>query len=500
MFRGQTAIWLILLGVVALYATVSTAFFCGYDDFSDIQRATFEDARSPTRIFTTTHFGSAKYRPIQRGLTYLSWHWGEQNPAAFRVRNLAFHLLAVTFVYGIALLLSKSRAAAAGAAVLFGVHPLANQVVVAAVFGNTAAYALLLGSFFFFLYSLEEGRAWKWPLVCSFVCALLALFTYESTIVIFGFTFTYLFLVWRRGRSISRAYFMTFLCGSGIVLLSLFVARRLFVAEPTPLVPVGLILRNTAMYLGSLLLPVDSVFAHTVWGTPLPSEMTISRSLLAAVGVVVAALALLVLLALRSAGVRERLKRVDWPVIALLAVGIPFSLGPFLAFTGHASETYMYLPAALYAILLSLVLNGMLRPRAYATVVTVLVMSLASGTWVRNQLVTSCGATAKNILSQLPLERWRTGDWNIRLARPLEEPARARYGMYGWEGLSTIDPGESASMPPVQAALRSFSGNDRLKAEVVPGEELHDCSVPGTCFWVSRRGDVKDAYTPPVGN
>src|SRR5689334_16282563 len=128
MFRGQTAIWLILLGVAALYATVSTAFFCGYDDFFDVQRAAFEDARSPARIFTTTHFGSPKYRPIQRGLTYVSWHWGGQSAAAFRVRNLAFHLLAVAFVYGITRLLSGSRAAAAGAAALFGVHPLANQV------------------------------------------------------------------------------------------------------------------------------------------------------------------------------------------------------------------------------------------------------------------------------------------------------------------------------------------------------------------------------------
>jgi hypothetical protein len=329
---------------------------------------------------------------------------------------------------------------------------------------------------------------------------LLALFTYESTIVIFGFTFTYLFLAWRRGRSVSRAYFMTFLCGSGIVLLSLFVTRILFVAEPTPLVPVGLILRNTAMYLGSLLLPVDLVFAHTVWGTPLPSEITLSRSVLAALVAVATALAVLVLLALRTAGVRARMKRVDWPVAALLAVGIPFSLGPFLAFAGHASETYMYLPAALYAILLSLILNGLLPPRAYATVVTALLISLASGTWVRNQLVTSCGTTAKNIIRQLPMERWRTGDWHIRLARPLEEPARARYGMYGWEGLSTIDPGESASMPPVQAALRGFSGNERLNAEVVPGEQLHDCPAPGMCFWVSRLGNVKDAYTPPAGN
>ncbi|HSP69228.1 MAG TPA: hypothetical protein VLN48_15985 [Bryobacteraceae bacterium] len=500
MFRGPKAIWLILLGVAALYATVSTAFFCGYDDFFDIQRATFEDARSPVRIFTTTHFGSTKYRPIQRGLTYLSWHWGRQNPAAFRVRNLCFHLFAVAFVYGITWLLSKSRAAAAGAAALFGFHPLANQVIDAAVFGNTAAYALLLGSFFFFLYSLEEGRAWKWPLLSSLLCALLALFTYESTIVVFGFTFTYLFLAWWRGRSFSRAYFMTFLCGSGIVLLSLFVTRRLFVAQPTPLVPVGLMLRNTAMYIGALLLPVDPVFAHEVWGTPLPSEITLSGSVLAVLGAAAAALALLVLLALRTAALRTRMKRVDWPVIVLLATAIPFSLGPFLAFTGHASETYMYLPAALYAILLSLVLNGMLPSRACATVLSLLVISLAAGTWVRNQLVASCGVTAKSIISQLPLERWRTGDWNIRLARPVDEPVHTRYGLYGWEGLSTIDPGEPAIMPPAQAALRIFSGNDRVKAEVVPGDQLRDCTAPGTCFWVSRRGDVKDAYTSAVGN
>jgi hypothetical protein len=397
------------------------------------------------------------------------------------------------------LLLSGSRIAAAGAAALFGVHPLVNQVVVAAAFANTAAYAFMLGSFFFFLYSLKTGQAWKWPLLGSFVCALLALFTYEPTIVVFGFTFTYLLLAWWRGRSVSRAYFITFLVGSGIVLLSLFVTRYLFVSQPTPLVPLGLILRNTAMYLGALLLPVDPVFAHTVWGTPLPSEIAISRSFLAVVGGAMAALAVLVLLALRSEGVRARLKRVDWPIVVLLAAAIPFSLGPFLAFTGHASETYLHLPVALYSILLCLVLSSVLGPRSYLAVVSLLLISLAAGTWVRNQLVTSCGATAQNIISQLPFERWRTGDWNIRLARPLQEPALPRYGIYGWEGLSTIDPGEPGFFP-AQAALQTFSGNDRLKAEVVPGEQLRDCSAPGTCFWVSQRGDVKDAYTPPVGN
>jgi hypothetical protein len=498
MFRGQTAIWLILLGVAGLYATVSRAFFCGYDDFFDIQRAAFEDARSPVKILTTTHFGSPKYRPIQRGLSYLSWHWGSQNPAAFRVRNLGFHLLAVIFVYGIAWLLSGSRGAAAGAAALFGVHPLANQVIVAAVFGNTAAYSLLLGCFFFFLYSLEKDRPWKWPLAISLLCALLALFTYEATIVVFGFIGSALFLGWIRGRTAPRGYLTALACGSGVVLLSFFAMRHLFVSQPTPLVPLGLIARNTAMYVGALLLPVDLVFAHTMWGTPLPSEITVSRSVLAGLGTSAAALAVLFALALRSTRLRARMKHVDWPVAALLAAGIPFSLGPFLAFTGHPSETYLYLPAALYAILVSLVLTALLPSRAYAAVISLLLISLVAGTWVRNQLVTSCGAAAKNIVSQLPLERWRTGDWNIRLARRADEPAGVRYGMYGWEGLSSIDPGEPNSVA-AQDALQMFTGNERLKAAVVPSEQLRDCSSPGTCFWVSRRGDVQDAYAEPAG-
>jgi len=497
MVRRNAALWLVLAAVAAFYAQVSTAFFCGYDDFTETNRAAFEDAAQPSRIFTTTHFGTSRYRPGNRIFTYLSWHWGGRDSKAFRFRNLVFHLLAVALVYGIALLLSRSRWAAAGAALLFGVHPMTNQVVVGAVFTDAEAYAMLLAAFFLFLASLEKDASWGWLLAGSFLCTALALLTYEPTIVVFGFIGAYFILAVIRGFHPPRKYVATLVGGSGLVLIAFIAVRRIFVHEPTPLVPLPIMIRNTIMYLGSLVLPVDSVFAHQYLGTPLPSELVISRSMLVLAFAAVVVIAAGLLLALSRPAVRTRFAEVDWPLVALLAIGIPVSLSPFLAFTGHPSETYQYLPAALYAILLSLILSRVIHSKAaYVSVIAVFAVLFAAGTWTRNSLVTACGATAQRIVTGLPLKQWATGEWNIRLSVPPSDPEIHRYGIYGWRGLATIDPGGDPSMPSAQSGLRSFSGNEHLRVQVVQPDEMRDCNQPDTCFWVSQNGDVRDASGP----
>ncbi len=494
MLRRHAALWVILAAIALLFVRVSTSFFCGYDDFLETHRANFLDSQHPSKILTETHFHTAKYRPGQRFLSYASWKISGPAAWAFRFRNLGSHLLAVAFVYGIALILSGSTMGAAGAALLFGVHPLSNQVINAAVFGNTLAYAALLGSFFFFLASLEKGARWRWMIAASIILAWVALLTYESTIVVFGFMAAYAVLWQARGGIWPRGYLKTLAVSSGVVLVAFFAVRRMFVSEPMPLVGVSVMAKNTVMYAVSLALPVDSVFSHEVFGTPLPSELKITKNLiLAAAGICVAAM-LAAGIALRSGEARKRAAQVDWVLVLLLGLGALFSLAPFLAFTPHASETYMYLPAALYAIILSLVFLKVSRSKAgYAACVGVMAGLFAAGTWVRNDLVTRCGATAQHILAQLPLDRWRSGEWDIRLAVPASEPPIHRYGLYGWRGLATIDPGDDPSMPSAKFALQEFSQNERLKVEVVAPQDMGDCKQPGRCFWVLRNGDVKDA-------
>ena len=61
---------------ILLYARVTGAFFCSYDDFYEVHRAAFEDARDPARIFTTAHFGSQRYRPLNRASNDLTYRLG----------------------------------------------------------------------------------------------------------------------------------------------------------------------------------------------------------------------------------------------------------------------------------------------------------------------------------------------------------------------------------------------------------------------------------------
>ena len=108
------------VGIV--YSKVTGAYFCSYDDFNEIHRAAFEDTRQPSRILTTSHFDSYKYRPLNRAITLLTYSVGDGRPFYFRVRNLIFHLLNVALVYGISWLLFKDIFISGIGAALFGLH------------------------------------------------------------------------------------------------------------------------------------------------------------------------------------------------------------------------------------------------------------------------------------------------------------------------------------------------------------------------------------------
>src|ERR1041384_5502279 len=93
---------LILAAVLAatsfVYAKLPTAYFCAYDDFLEVHRAAFEDTQDPKRVFTTTHFTSYKYRPLNRGLNLLTYWAGSGSATEFRTRNVICHLLNVLLI------------------------------------------------------------------------------------------------------------------------------------------------------------------------------------------------------------------------------------------------------------------------------------------------------------------------------------------------------------------------------------------------------------------
>src|SRR5512132_3756206 len=74
----------ILLLVGLVYLRIPGTYFCGYDDFLEVHRAAFEDTQQPSRVFTTTHFESYKYRPLNRGLNLITYWIGNGSASFFR--------------------------------------------------------------------------------------------------------------------------------------------------------------------------------------------------------------------------------------------------------------------------------------------------------------------------------------------------------------------------------------------------------------------------------
>lgn len=490
-------IGLALLAVALPYTKVSGAWFCGYDDFNEAHRAAFADSNDPKRIFTTTHDVGYMYRPVTSGLQYLTWTASQHRALAFRLRNLLMHLVSVAMLYGIVFLVTESIAIAAGAALLFGLNPIVNENVVVAIWTNSTAYAIAFSSLFLFLYSLRSlrtGGNWRIPLTGSLSCAFIAFFTYEPTIAIFGLIAGYL-AVWRiRGYPLTRSYILFLGTGIALELLFFFTLRHLIITHGAPLNSLAIILRNTGMYALALVLPVDVVLAHALFGTPLPSEIRFSRKLLILPVLVSVSLLVLAVILARNPRTRARVRTLDLPLIAFLAAGIPLGVLPLLLFREHPSEHDLYLSAALYAALISTLAWQITRSRAiYAAILLVLVTSFAAGTWVRNERVEQCALIAHRIVTQLPIGRWRNGEWNIRLGMSPAQRLGSPYGIYNDYGLHALET-ESGSTPGAQEAIQIAANSERVKVRVVwLATTMEHCATPQTCFWVSPSGTVTDA-------
>ncbi|MGI8733620.1 MAG: hypothetical protein ACR2LM_10010 [Pyrinomonadaceae bacterium] len=492
--------WLGILAILAfvglLYARIPSTYFCGYDDFNENNRAAFEERKEPLRLLTATHFNSYKYRPLSHTLHYATYWLGHGNPAFFRIRNVIFHLLNVLLVYGIGMLLFRNWLTSAGAALLFGVHPLANQPVVAASFTITAAHVGFLFAVFCFLYSLRK-KPESLPWLClGLLSGWLSLLTYESSISVFVLMFGYLFIqfVIVRELPVSRKYLLVLVIGTVLLVGSYFGMRRMFVtvAAKQAVPTVKTLVASTMMYAGALVSPMDSVLANHWFGTPLPSEVQLS-SISSGWKVVFLVIAIIGVIGLASLVkvLMNRLNRHALAIYLFLLSAIILSLLPLIVFTPKPSETYMYLAVAFGALLFSAILNVVVKveePRGravFAGVFGVLAISFSCATWVRNGSVASCGQTAKRIMGQLQEERFQQGAWSVWLAAAPGEPKVQRYGIYRCRGIETI--GASG----IESAVRVANNNEALSAHVVDALSPANCEATrAVCLLVHDDGSV----------
>jgi hypothetical protein len=492
-------IGLIAIVVALLYATLSGAWFCGYDDFSEAHRAAFDDSANPVRIVTTTHNMKFMYRPITSGLQYLTWNLFNHSPLAFRLRNLGMHLISVAMLYGIVWLIAGSRSIAAGAALLFGVHPLANETVAIAIWTNATAYAFLLASFFLFLLSLrwmDAGRNWRPLLASSLVCAFVAIFTYEPTIVVFALIAGFLFVRKARDLTVPRPYFVFLAAGTVLELSIFFFARHLVITQAAPFNPLSIVVRNAVTYCAALVLPIDFVFAHVVFGTPFPSQATLGPWTVASVAFAVAVLLVALVFMLRRPLIQRRLAQVDKPLALFLLSVVPLGVLPLLLFREHPSEHDLYLSIAFYAAFLCLVARRVTRSLLqYWIIVLLLAIPATAATSVRNERVEDCARIAHRIIGQLPVDNWHKGKWHILLATTPGQHLGEPYGAYNDYGLHALET-EKGLTPGAQDALQLAAHNEGVTARVVNDRGITlDCVGYDLCFFVSRLGDVASAVT-----
>jgi len=499
---------LICAATVAIYLQVTGAYFCAYDDFLVLHQAAFEDTREPSHVFTTPHWHSMKYRPLNRLVSLWTYQATETRPLLYRVRNLAFHLANVALVYFIGWLLFGSVPVSAAAAALFALHPLADQSVIAATWTNTVAHSAFFLALLFFLASLKSPR-WPVLLPLALFAGWISLLTYDPEVAVFliiacGIA---VFFFTARGKNISIGYVSTFCAGTGILMAIYFILRTLFVprgwSQAAAVIPAPtMILKNVGMYTAALLTPLDPVLANSWFGTPLPSEIASHPRF----AIALAAAALVSLLAVGAALVYlfrrfPMLQRsFDWPAVAFLICAIAAPWLPLLVFQPHPSETYLYVSVAFYALLLAYALERAvqaLAPRktavVYSAAVCALALMFSAATWTRNQRVIYCANTALRIFHSLPSELASGGAWTVVFAAAPGERESRPYGFYAYRGIYTIGDDDEAITKALQLRYRNTAITGRL---LQASEAASGCPVARTrqlCLRVHADGRVESS-------
>jgi len=493
-----SALFVVLLVVSLPYLRMTNAYFLGYDDFKEIHRAAFEDTRQPARIFTTKHFGQAKYRPLNRAINFISYRLGHRTPVAFRARNLFFHLLNCAILFSIGMLLFDSIFIAALGAAFFGLNPLTHQAVAGAVMTNTAAASMALIAVFLGLWSCRESKHELRWLVLAITVTWIGVLLYEADVAVLGIIFLYfaldfLFLHRLRARKLWVGMFL--LLSTLVVAAMIWMRAMVITGVQQPVASLAAIVKNVAMYVIALLLPIDPLLANQWLGTPLVSELPLNR-VIAIIGACSLCLVAIVLFVYRRS-----IRRFAFSLcisICVFLLGAAFlSILPLLVFNDHPSETYLYLPVAFAMLLLAYILSNLRRsyPTASYVVIALLLASFGCATWGRSQRVFHSAAIAQRILSELPTDKWMQGEWRIRLANAPGNTLPHRYGLYTYRGLDTIGTGDGIGS--IQNALQLRTGNEHgVVVDVLSAEQMSQICSPATafkepCYWVYPDGRVE---------
>lgn len=467
----------------------------------------YHDPGTLSSDFGRVHFAPYgeiyKYRPFLFTLNRITYRLGNGRAQFFRMRNVLAHLLATAVLYFLALQLFRMPAVAGASTLLFALHPMVNQPVAMAIAVNVPADFGLLLSLLLFVMAVDSERYFQMLLTASMVVAAVSILTYDPVIVVFGIMFLYLGArVYLKGlRSLPKLFLATF-AGE----LFLFAAAWLYLRAHN--LPPGhmtitsppVMIQNIAIYAAAFFQFIDPVLANQFAGTPLPPEFLHGDVTLAGLLFsVLPVFALVLLLLFQMPRVRQNLRREDWVLVIVLLLAWAGSLVPFLFYSTHASETYVYVGLIMLSMVFSRLLYGAFTNKkgeflgkGYAALVLSLGLILGMATWVRNGRVKECGDTVTRIWEGLPGQKLASGAWHLLLSNVPDEPASELYGIYGWKGVDTLGyPGYGEL--GVEFALKHAYHNSLITAQWAGPRDLSHCSAEGTnnlCFWVHSDGKI----------
>jgi protein O-mannosyl-transferase len=190
---------------VALFATLAVylqtiTFSFVYDDFGAIVLNPWLSSwhglaqifQHDVSAYSDMPIPARHYRPV-----FLVWLWIVQHvfaptPGWYHLCSIFTHLVAVALAYKLAVTLLKNELQAAVAVVLFAMHP----TKVEAVTWISAASDPLMAVFFFltvltYIRFRESTHRRAWWIVASFLCAVAALLTKETAVVLPGIILAY---------------------------------------------------------------------------------------------------------------------------------------------------------------------------------------------------------------------------------------------------------------------------------------------------------------------
>lgn len=158
-------IMLLFLGIIifAVYANALTAEFVSDDILGLVNNP---------EVRRLTHIGSSPQILLRQFYNFLFINFFGLRPVAFRLGNILFHLGTSFVLYLIVKLISNKKAAAI-AAVLFAIHPIAIESVTwisGGVYPQFAFFFLL--SFLLYLFSKKYPKYYKYSLLSFALCIL----------------------------------------------------------------------------------------------------------------------------------------------------------------------------------------------------------------------------------------------------------------------------------------------------------------------------------------